>query len=126
MQPSTPNDFEVIDPSTEEVCAIISLDQSDTNIAEAAKIIFSLVEYIKREKLELLNNLLNIYQNRSSDMAQAISLEMGAPKDWSINEQSQSGEDHIKLSLINFKILNLKIIWMKKSIFRMNRLVFVH
>ena len=29
-------------------------------------------------------------------MAKAISKEMGAPKDWSINEQSQSGEDHIK------------------------------
>ena len=34
VQPSTPNDFEVIDPSTEEVCAIISLgSESDTNLA---------------------------------------------------------------------------------------------
>ena len=36
-------------------------------------------------------------------MAQAISLEMGAPKDWSINEQSQSGEDHIKTFINQFQ-----------------------
>ena len=106
VQPSTPNDFEVIDPSTEEVCAIISLgSKSDTNLAvEAAKKSFSAWwNTSKEKKLELLNNLLNIYQNRSSDMAQAISLEMGAPKDWSINEQSQSGEDHINTFINQFQ-----------------------
>ena len=106
VQPSTPNDFEVIDPSTEEVCAIISLgSESDTNLAVvAAKKSFSAWwNTSKEKKLELLNNLLNIYQRRSSDMAQAISLEMGAPKDWSINEQSQSGEDHIKTFINQFQ-----------------------
>ena len=106
VQPSTPNDFEVIDPSTEEICAIISLgSESDTNLAvEAAKKSFSAWwNTSKEKKLELLNNLLNIYQKRSSDMAQAISLEMGAPKDWSINEQSQSGEDHIKTFINQFQ-----------------------
>jgi len=106
VQPSTPNNFEVIDPSTEEVCAIISLgSESDTNLAvEAAKKSFSAWwNTSKEKKLELLNNLLNIYQNRSLDMAQAISLEMGAPKDWSINEQSQSGEDHIKTFINQFQ-----------------------
>ena len=106
VQPSTPNDFEVIDPSTEEICAIISLgSESDTNLAvEAAKKSFSAWwNTSKEKKIELLNNLLNIYQKRSSDMAQAISLEMGAPKDWSINEQSQSGEDHIKTFINQFQ-----------------------
>lgn len=106
VQPSTPNDFEVIDPSTEEICAIISLgSESDTNLAvEAAKKSFSAWwNTSKEKKLELLNNLLNIYQKRSSNMAQAISLEMGAPKDWSINEQSQSGEDHIKTFINQFQ-----------------------
>ena len=106
VQPSTPNNFEVIDPSTEEVCAIISLgSESDTNLAvEAAKKSFSAWwNTSKEKKLELLNKLLNIYQRRSSDMAQAISLEMGAPKDWSINEQSQSGEDHIKTFINQFQ-----------------------
>jgi aldehyde dehydrogenase (NAD+) len=99
VKPSKPNDLEVIDPSTEEVCAIISLgSEEDTNLAvKAAKDSFmSWWNISKEKKLELLNNLLTIYINRSSEMAIAISTEMGAPKDWSINEQSQSGEDHIK------------------------------
>ena len=106
VQPSTPNDFEVIDPSTEEVCAIISLgSESDTNLAvnAAKKSFLTWWNTSKEKKLELLNNLLSIYQKRSSDMAKAISLEMGAPKDWSINEQSQSGEDHIKTFINQFQ-----------------------
>ena len=106
VQPSTPNNFEVIDPSTEEVCAIISLgSESDTNLAvnAAKKSFLTWWNTSKEKKLELLNNLLSIYQKRSSDMAQAISLEMGAPKDWSINEQSQSGEDHIKTFINQFQ-----------------------
>ncbi len=101
-----PNDFEVIDPSNEEICAIISLgSEADTNLAvEAAKKSFlPWWNTSKDKKLELLNNLLEIYVKRSSEMAEAISLEMGAPKDWSINEQSQSGEDHIKTFINKFK-----------------------
>ena len=99
VKPSHINDLEVIDPSNEEVCAVISLgSEKDTNDAvKAAKDSFELWWGIsKKEKLNLLNNLLEIYMKRSSEMAEAISIEMGAPKDWSINEQSQSGEDHIK------------------------------
>ncbi len=106
VKPSKSNDFEVIDPSTEEICAIISLgSESDTNHAvKAAKNSFlAWWDTSKEKKLELLNNLLNNYQKRSLDMAQAISLEMGAPKDWSINEQSQSGEDHIKTFINQFQ-----------------------
>ncbi len=106
VKPSRPNDLQVIDPSTEEICAIISLgSKNDTNLAvNAAKKSFSTWwSTSKEKKLELLNNLLSIYQKRSSDMAQAISLEMGAPKDWSINEQSQSGEDHIKTFINQFQ-----------------------
>ena len=113
VKPSQINNLEVIDPSTEEVCAVISLgSEKDTNDAvKAAKDSFKLWWGIsKKEKLGLLNNLLKIYMKRSLEMAEAISIEMGAPKDWSINEQSQSGEDHIKHLLINIKILNLKII----------------
>ena len=106
VKPSRPNDLQVIDPSTEEICAIISLgSENDTNLAvnAAKKSFLGWWGTSKEEKLELLSNLLNIYQKRSADMAQAISLEMGAPKDWSINEQSQSGEDHIKTFINQFK-----------------------
>ena len=106
VKPSQINDLEVIDPSTEAVCAIISLgSEKDTDDAvKAAKNSFeSWWGTSKEKKLELLNNLLEIYKKRSLDMAEAISKEMGAPKDWSINEQSQSGEDHIKTFINNYK-----------------------
>ena len=105
VKPSQINDLEVIDPSTEEVCAIISLgSEKDTDDAvKSAKNSFeSWWGTSKEKKLELLNNLLEIYKKRSLDMAHAISKEMGAPKDWSINEQSQSGEDHIKTFINNY------------------------
>lgn len=106
VNPSKSNDLAVINPSNEEVCAIISLgSERDTNIAvKAAKNSFlSWWNTPKEKKLELLNNLLNIYIKRSSEMARAISIEMGAPKDWSINEQSKSGEDHIKTFINKYK-----------------------
>ena len=106
VKPSQINDLEVIDPSTEEVCAIISLGSNkDTDDAvKAAKNSFeSWWGTSKEKKIELLNNLLEIYMRRSSEMAEAISKEMGAPKDWSINQQSQSGEDHIKTFINNYK-----------------------
>ena len=106
VKPSQINDLEVINPSNEEICAIISLgSEKDTNDAvKAAKNSFeSWWNTTKEKKLELLNNLLEIYIKRSSEMAEAISKEMGAPKDWSINEQSQSGEDHIKTFINNYK-----------------------
>ena len=106
VKPFKINDLEVIDPSTEAVCAIISLgSEKDTDDAvKAAKNSFeSWWGTSKEKKLELLNNLLEIYKKRSLDMAEAISKEMGAPKDWSINEQSQSGEDHIKTFINNYK-----------------------
>jgi len=106
VKPFQTNDLEVINPSTEEMCAIISLgSEKDTNDAvKAAKNSFqSWWGTTKEKKLALLNNLLQIYVKRSSEMAEAISKEMGAPKDWSINEQSQSGEDHIKTFINNYK-----------------------
>ena len=106
VKPSQINDLEVIDPSTEEVCAIISLgSKNDTDDAvKAAKNSFeSWWGTSTEKKIKLLNNLLEIYMRRSSEMAEAISKEMGAPKDWSINQQSQSGEDHIKTFINNYK-----------------------
>jgi aldehyde dehydrogenase (NAD+) len=53
VKPFQTNDLEVVDPSTEEICAIISLgSENDTNDAvKAARNSFEiLVEYSKRKK----------------------------------------------------------------------------
>ena len=99
VDPIKQNELEVIDPSNEEVCAVISLgDSEDTNLAvESAKKAFPMWSSTsKEERIKLLENLYEIYKSRWNKMAESISLEMGSPIDWSIEEQSSSGANHIK------------------------------
>ncbi len=99
VDPIKQNELEVIDPSNEEVCAVISLgDSEDTNLAvESAKKAFPMWSSTsKEERIKMLENLYEIYKSRWNEMAESISLEMGSPIDWSIEEQSSSGANHIK------------------------------
>ena len=99
VDPINKNELEVIDPSSEEVCAVISLgDSEDTHLAvESAKKAFPMWSSTsKEERIKLLKNLYEIYKSRWNEMAESISIEMGSPIDWSIKEQSSSGASHIK------------------------------
>ena len=99
IKPFKQNDFEVINPSSEDTCAIISLgSKDDVNLAvKAAKESFprwSRVE--KKYKISLIEKLYEIYKSRWQEMTESISLEMGAPLDWSSSAQTSSGASHIK------------------------------
>jgi len=97
--PLKSNDFEVINPSNEEPCAIISLGcVADTNSAvKAAKEAFlSWSQTSKEEKISLIEKLYKIYKSRWDEMAESISIEMGAPIDWASTAQTSSGASHIK------------------------------
>ena len=73
-------------------------NEEDVNSAvKAAKESFprwSRVE--KKYKISLLEKLYKIYESRWNEMAESISMEMGAPIDWAITAQTSSGADHIK------------------------------
>ena len=71
--------------------------------------------FLKEEKLKLLNNLLKIYINRSNEMAEAISIEMGAPIDWATEQQSKSGEDHIKNFINTYSNFNFEKYYDKEA-----------
>ncbi len=106
VEPSAPNDFDVIDPSTEQACAVISLgSQADTDAAvAAAKAAFpAWAETPVAERIALLEKLLEVYQARYAEMAQAISLEMGAPISLSQTAQAGSGMMHIKTFIETLK-----------------------
>ena len=106
VSPSKPNDLDVIDPCTEETVAVISLgSKDDTNAAvSAAKTAFeSWKESSKEERVALLEKLLTIYKKRYSEMVDAISLEMGAPADWSKDVQTASGQSHIEDFILRLK-----------------------
>ncbi|MAM25202.1 MAG: aldehyde dehydrogenase family protein, partial [Rhodobacteraceae bacterium] len=99
VAPKQANDYAVIDPSTEEQCAVISLgDQADTDAAvSAARAAFpGWSQTSKEERTQLIRKLLEIYQARSEEMAQAMSKEMGAPIEMSRAQQVGAGSWHIE------------------------------
>ena len=99
VDPAAGNDFNVIDPSTEQPCAVISLgDQADTDAAvAAAKAAFPTWSMTsKEERIALLEKLFEIYNARSAEMAEAISMEMGAPIALAQTAQVGAGAGHIK------------------------------
>ena len=99
VDPVIANDFDVIDPSNEEVCAVISLGgEADTNAAvAAAKAAFpAWAATPVEERIEKLEKLAEIYKARASEMAAAITAEMGPPHDMSATQQVGAGIGHIK------------------------------
>ena len=90
--------LEVIDPSTEDAFATISLGgEADTNAAvAAAKRAFSgWSKTPPAERLALVRKIREIYKSRMDDMAAAISQEMGAPIDMAKQQQAPAGLGHI-------------------------------
>ncbi|PHS19286.1 MAG: aldehyde dehydrogenase family protein [Blastopirellula sp.] len=92
-------DRAVINPSTEEEYATISLGGSqDLNTAiAAAKASFAVwSQTSKKDRLDLLKTILDIYIRRGSEMGEAMSLEMGAPIDLANGLQTAIGQVHIE------------------------------
>ncbi|WP_440651740.1 aldehyde dehydrogenase family protein [Candidatus Pelagibacter sp. HIMB1495] len=118
VDPIKRNDFYVINPCNEDPCAVISLGSTeDTNRAvKAAKTAFETwKETSKEERIKLLEKLLTIYKKRFNEMAEAISLEMGAPMDWSNDVQTASGRDHLEDFILRLKNFNFEEHFDEKS-----------
>lgn len=99
VEPAGSKTLEVVDPSTETVCATISLaSESDVdNAVAAAK--YALAEWSSapvESRLGFLEKLRDIYDARKDEMVEAISIEMGAPKTLSEQAQWAAGAGHIR------------------------------
>ena len=98
VDPVTPKTLEVLDPSTEEACATISLgSEADVDLAvAAAKAAFdSFSQTSVEERVALLERLAAIFQRRIGEIAEAIRLEMGAPIKLASTAQAYAGLGHI-------------------------------
>lgn len=98
VNPSRPQDFTATNPATEEPSATISLaNETDVDKASAAakRAFVSFSETTVSERLSLLQSVIEVYRSRSEEMAQAISLEMGAPLSLSRGAQVGAGLDHL-------------------------------
>ncbi|MEX0278080.1 MAG: aldehyde dehydrogenase family protein [Ruegeria sp.] len=99
VAPSVANDFDVINPSTEEPCAVISLGSkadTDAAVAAARAALPGWMATPVEERIALVEKLIEVYQSRSEDLAEAISLEMGAPIDMARTQQAGAGSWHLK------------------------------
>ena len=106
VPPVAARDHDVIDPSTEEVCAVISLGgQADTDAAvAAASAAFPAWAATDPEvRIGYVKGILAQYEARVEEMAKAISIEMGAPIDMARNSQAPCLPWHLQSALDAFK-----------------------
>ncbi len=99
IKPNSSEEIKVIDPATEKNCAVITLgNKTDVDLAvTAAKNTYESWAFSsKEERIALLEKLYENYKKRWSDIAEAITLEMGAPKDFATKLQAGTGASHIK------------------------------
>lgn len=98
VDPVTPRTLEVLDPSTEEACATISLgSEADVDLAvAAAKNAFETFSQTSvDERVGMLERMAEIFQRRIGEIAEAIRLEMGAPIKLASTAQAYAGLGHI-------------------------------
>ena len=99
VNPKNKKQIDVIDPSNEMPCATISIGGSEDvhDAVMSAKKAFTSWGYTSKEdRIKLLEKLYELYKKRWNDIANAITLEMGAPKDFASKLQTGTGASHIK------------------------------
>jgi aldehyde dehydrogenase (NAD+) len=95
--PITPHDREVINPATEKPIATISLGSAadvDAAVAAAKKAFETYSETTPNQRIALLKRIIEVYQSRTEELAEAISLEMGAPLGFARAAQVAAGLAH--------------------------------
>jgi len=114
VSPTKPNDFEVINPASEESIATISLGSAvdvDKAVAAAKRAFESYSETTLDARLALLQGIAEVYQSKIDQMAEIISREMGAPLSLAQAAQAPAGLRHlleIGKVLAHFKFEELK------------------
>lgn len=97
--PVRANDLAVVNPATEQDCAIISCGtKADVDLAVAAgrRALPQWSALESGQRIEMVETLFEIYKSRSDEMAELISMEMGAPISLAKQAQSPAGLSHIK------------------------------
>ncbi len=99
VDPVAAKTLDVIDPSTEQPFAKISIGaKADVDRAvAAAKRAFETFGYSEAAaRLDLLHRIIAVYKRRSPELALAISREMGAPRAYALDAQVASGLGHLE------------------------------
>ena len=99
VAPHEARDHHVINPTNEEPCTIVSLgSENDVNdaVAAARAAFNSWKETPVEDRIAALESLIENYEEGADEMAEAMSLEMGAPIDFSRNVHFMAGLSHLR------------------------------
>src|SRR5438034_685730 len=114
VSPAKPRDFMVLNPATEQPIATISLGSAadvEKAVGAAKRAFASYAETVVQERVALLERIIEIYRSKLDEMAETISLEMGALISLSRAAQAPAGLAHfseIVKVLGQFKFEELK------------------
>ncbi len=102
VDPAIPATLDVIDPSTEQPFTRISLgSNADVDRAvRAARAAFDrFSRTTRKDRLALLRRILEHYNSRAEDLAEAVSREMGAPLPFARAAQVWAGRAHLEATI---------------------------
>jgi len=103
VEPAQPGSLDVVNPATGAVAGIVSLgsrDDVDRAVAAAQRAFTDFSRTTRPERLALLARIIEVYERRLEDMAQAICEEMGAPLAKVARPmQAPAGLGHFKVAL---------------------------
>jgi aldehyde dehydrogenase (NAD+) len=98
IDPAVARSITVINPSTEAAFARISLGSKadvDKAVVAARRAFESFSRTSREERLALLQRIIKVYQKRYGEIADAISMEMGAPTKLAHTAQAAAGLAHL-------------------------------
>tara|TARA_R110000782_G_scaffold31350_1_gene77195 strand:+ start:892 stop:2319 length:1428 start_codon:yes stop_codon:yes gene_type:complete len=98
VDPVEPRTLDVVNPATEAVYGRISIGSAadvDAAVAAASRAFETFSKTSREERIALLEKILEIFNRRSDEVAEAIMDEMGAPWGLAKYAQAASGTQHI-------------------------------
>ena len=105
VAPSAPKRLDVINPATEEAFTRISAGAAtdvDKAVAAAKNAFQTFSQTTREDRLLLLKRVLDVYNERFEDIAQAVSAEMGAPIAFARDAQAWAGRAHLEATIKAF------------------------
>jgi aldehyde dehydrogenase (NAD+) len=96
--PAQPRGFELVDPATEKAVATLALGSAcdvDRAVQAARRAFSSYSQTTVGQRLQLLRDIVRIYQRRSEEFAEAMRIEMGAPIAFARTGQVARGPAHL-------------------------------
>ena len=106
VHPTVARSLDVINPATEQAYTQISMGSAadvDKAVAAARAAFPSYTQTDKATRLALLRRILALYNERSEEIAQAVSDEMGAPLAWARDAQTWAGRVHLEATIASLE-----------------------